>query len=120
MPPNAEVKNLRSRSIPTKKSSSSSSTANDDPATQSTSPVNRTLKSLNGNEIAIDGVIYDIDGFVHPGGEVISFFGGNDVRVLFVHSIWGVSIDTSPQCCHDLLVLCAGDCTVQNDSSVSY
>ncbi|EED86851.1 probable microsomal delta-5 desaturase [Thalassiosira pseudonana CCMP1335] len=83
MPPNAEVKNLRSRSIPTKKSSSSSSTANDDPATQSTSPVNRTLKSLNGNEIAIDGVIYDIDGFVHPGGEVISFFGGNDVTVQY-------------------------------------
>eukprot|EP00543_Licmophora_paradoxa_P007245 CAMPEP_0202443846 /NCGR_PEP_ID=MMETSP1360-20130828/3017_1 /ASSEMBLY_ACC=CAM_ASM_000848 /TAXON_ID=515479 /ORGANISM="Licmophora paradoxa, Strain CCMP2313" /LENGTH=73 /DNA_ID=CAMNT_0049059653 /DNA_START=36 /DNA_END=254 /DNA_ORIENTATION=+ len=45
--------------------------ADEDEATQ-----NRisTLKGLKGNEVAIDGVIYDITSFYHPGGEAIEIF----------------------------------------------
>lgn len=42
-----------------------------------------TLKSLKETEIAIDGVIYDIADFDHPGGESIMMFGGNDVTVQY-------------------------------------
>src|SRR5210317_632949 len=42
-----------------------------------------TLKSLGGNEIVIDGVIYDIADFDHPGGESILIFGGNDVTITY-------------------------------------
>jgi fatty acid desaturase (delta-4 desaturase) len=41
------------------------------------------LKSLSGNEICIEGVIYDISNFDHPGGETIKIFGGNDVTVKY-------------------------------------
>ena len=52
-----------------------------DPATQST----RTdaLKNLSGDEVAIDGIIYTLDGFKHPGGDSIKIFGGNDVTVQY-------------------------------------
>jgi fatty acid desaturase (delta-4 desaturase) len=40
-----------------------------------------TVKGLGPNEVAIDGVIYDISNFDHPGGESIRIFGGNDVTV---------------------------------------
>ncbi|CAB9504194.1 Acyl-lipid (7-3)-desaturase [Seminavis robusta] len=39
------------------------------------------LKSLQANEVVIDGVIYDIHSFDHPGGDSINVFGGNDVTV---------------------------------------
>ena len=52
-----------------------------DPAT--TKPALRSLKRLNGTEVAIEGVIYDIADFVHPGGDAIKFFGGNDVTVQY-------------------------------------
>ena len=42
-----------------------------------------TLKSLKGNEVAIDGVIYDIHSFHHPGGESINVFGGNDATIQY-------------------------------------
>ena len=42
-----------------------------------------TLKGLRGNEICIDGVIYDISSFDHPGGDSIKLFGGNDVTVQY-------------------------------------
>jgi acyl-lipid (7-3)-desaturase (Delta-4 desaturase) len=42
-----------------------------------------TLKSLKGTEVCIDGVIYDLEGFDHPGGESILVFGGNDVTVQY-------------------------------------
>ena len=38
-----------------------------------------TLKGLRGDEVCIDGVIYDISSFDHPGGDSIKIFGGNDV-----------------------------------------
>ena len=42
-----------------------------------------TLKSLTGTEVCIEGGIYDIANFDHPGGEQILFFGGNDVTVQY-------------------------------------
>jgi fatty acid desaturase (delta-4 desaturase) len=42
-----------------------------------------TLKSLQSNEVAIDGVIYDLTSFDHPGGESIFIFGGNDATTQY-------------------------------------
>lgn len=42
-----------------------------------------TMKSLKGTEVCIDGGIYDIADFDHPGGEQILLFGGNDVTVQY-------------------------------------
>jgi fatty acid desaturase (delta-4 desaturase) len=42
-----------------------------------------TLKSLRAHEVVIDGVIYDITSFEHPGGESINVFGGNDATVVY-------------------------------------
>lgn len=41
------------------------------------------LKSLKPTEVMIDGGIYDISTFDHPGGESIHIFGGNDVTVQY-------------------------------------
>lgn len=41
------------------------------------------LKSLQSNEVAIDGVIYDLASFEHPGGESIFIFGGNDATTQY-------------------------------------
>jgi fatty acid desaturase (delta-4 desaturase) len=79
MPPNADASGLHQRLNVTKGVVNAADIVDNDPATQST----RTLKSLKGTEIAIDGVIYDIADFVHPGGEVVKFFGGNDVTVQY-------------------------------------
>ena len=50
-------------------------------ATQSTGEVVRTMATLKSNEVCIDGIVYDLNGFDHPGGETIEIFGGNDVTV---------------------------------------
>lgn len=42
-----------------------------------------TLKGLSTTEVVIDGIIYDISDFHHPGGESIELFGGNDVTVTY-------------------------------------
>jgi len=77
MPPNADTSILRNR-ITAK--FNAADLVDTDVATQ---PVLRSLKGLKGEEIAIDGVIYDIADFAHPGGEVIKFFGGNDVTIQY-------------------------------------
>ena len=75
MPPNANVgSTLRNRAA------DKAIIDDADPPTESTI---RSLKGLKGNEIAIEGGIYDIAQFVHPGGNVIKFFGGNDVTVQY-------------------------------------
>lgn len=79
MPPNANTSILRNRI--TKVSAPTDFV--DDDADAATQSALRSLKGLKGNEIAIDGVIYDINNFVHPGGDVIKFFGGNDVTVQY-------------------------------------
>jgi len=77
MPPNANA----STSILTQRLKGVNvNTVHVDEATQ---PTLRSIKHLRGNEVAIDGVIYDISDFHHPGGEVIKFFGGNDVTVQY-------------------------------------
>jgi len=53
--------------------------------TSATEPVLRisTLKTVGETEVVIDGGIYDIKDFNHPGGESILLFGGNDVTVQY-------------------------------------
>lgn len=41
------------------------------------------LASLKASEVCIDGTIYDITDFNHPGGDSIHIFGGNDVTVQY-------------------------------------
>lgn len=42
-----------------------------------------TIKGLGPTEVAIDGVIYDLKDFQHPGGESVMLFGGNDVTATY-------------------------------------
>lgn len=51
--------------------------------TTTTTEVVRTLDNLKGTEVCIDGVVYDLTNFHHPGGESIMVFGGNDVTVQY-------------------------------------
>jgi len=78
MPPNAEVNRLRNR-LNTKGAIGLDDIVDADPATQDV----RTIKGLGNTEIVIDGIIFDIAEFDHPGGEVVKFFGGNDVTVQY-------------------------------------
>lgn len=41
------------------------------------------LEHLRPAEVSVDGVIYDLTDFDHPGGESIMLFGGNDVTVQY-------------------------------------
>jgi acyl-lipid (7-3)-desaturase (Delta-4 desaturase) len=41
------------------------------------------VKSLSSNQVVIDGAIYDLTNFQHPGGDSIYLFGGNDVTELY-------------------------------------
>lgn len=51
-----------------------------DPATQTT--VTK-VKDIKSTEVVIDGTIYDLTSFKHPGGESVLLFGGNDVTVQY-------------------------------------
>jgi len=59
--------------------------AGDEPSSTTTATTERLCKinELHGNEVCIDGVIYDLNSFEHPGGESIHAFGGNDVTVQY-------------------------------------
>jgi hypothetical protein len=49
-------------------------------------PPRSSVRLLRPNEVAIDGIIYDIESFqhVHPGGaDVIMMFGGRDATVAY-------------------------------------
>ena len=41
------------------------------------------MDKLKSTEVCIDGVVYDLTNFNHPGGESIHVFGGNDVTVQY-------------------------------------
>lgn len=73
MPPNADVSRLRNRFPPQEE------VTYDDATTERIT----TIKQLQGNEIVIDGIIYDLTSFVHPGGDTVYMFGGNDVTVQY-------------------------------------
>jgi fatty acid desaturase (delta-4 desaturase) len=47
------------------------------------SEVKKDLKTLAETEVAIDGIVYTLENFSHPGGDAIRLFGGNDVSVLY-------------------------------------
>lgn len=55
---------------------------NDDPSSSSKER-RLTVEGLKNNEVAIDGIIYDLESFVHPGGSSIGVFGGNDVTIQY-------------------------------------
>ncbi len=38
---------------------------------------------LSDAQVAIDGVVYDLSDFPHPGGPVLQVFGGNDVTAAY-------------------------------------
>jgi fatty acid desaturase (delta-4 desaturase) len=75
MAPNADQTRLRQR-FPNDKSSTDEA----DAATQSTAI---SVKDIKSTEVVIDGTIYDLNSFHHPGGETIKIFGGNDVTVQY-------------------------------------
>jgi fatty acid desaturase (delta-4 desaturase) len=56
---------------------------NDDDNDNVTSKTERTLESLKSHEVAIEGVVYDINSFTHPGGDSIHIFGGNDATTQY-------------------------------------
>ena len=77
MPPDADT--LRQRS-----SKAAAMVDGDDDVVESTSHERLcSLSSLKSHEVCIDGVIYDLEGFDHPGGDAIMVFGGNDVTVQY-------------------------------------
>ncbi|KAI2512662.1 desaturase [Fragilaria crotonensis] len=51
--------------------------------TQTEMSVFKDANDLTGNLIAIDGIVFTLDHFNHPGGEQIKLFGGNDVTVQY-------------------------------------
>jgi cytochrome b involved in lipid metabolism len=42
-----------------------------------------TLAQLRSTEVCIEGIVYNLEGFDHPGGDSIRVFGGNDVTTLY-------------------------------------
>ena len=77
MPPNAELSQLRNR---LGNVIEDPALAEDDVATE---PRVGSVKNLGNAEVVIDGTIFDISDFAHPGGDTIKLFGGNDVTVQY-------------------------------------
>ncbi len=73
MAPNADKSSLRQRFA------NDDADLNNDPATQPTT----LLKNIKSTEVVIDGTIYDLTSFKHPGGDSVMLFGGNDVSVQY-------------------------------------
>lgn len=76
MAPNADASRLRNR-FP------NANDGNDDDSNNATMSTVTPLKSIKGTEVVIDGTIYDLNSFHHPGGDSILVFGGNDVTVQY-------------------------------------
>ncbi|GMI38686.1 hypothetical protein TeGR_g530 [Tetraparma gracilis] len=77
MPPNSEVTNRRSRRLQEQDAAS---------APASTKKLKKIrLAELSQHEVCIDGLVYDIREFgkVHPGGDQVLLFGGNDVTAQY-------------------------------------
>jgi fatty acid desaturase (delta-4 desaturase) len=86
MAPDAEKVRRQSRN--TSATHTGRTTMEDDEAdglepTQSDLAVFQNVNDLSGNLIAIDGIVFTLDNFNHPGGEQIKIFGGNDVTVQY-------------------------------------
>eukprot|EP00557_Chaetoceros_sp_GSL56_P006739 CAMPEP_0176492048 /NCGR_PEP_ID=MMETSP0200_2-20121128/8764_1 /TAXON_ID=947934 /ORGANISM="Chaetoceros sp., Strain GSL56" /LENGTH=469 /DNA_ID=CAMNT_0017889531 /DNA_START=5 /DNA_END=1414 /DNA_ORIENTATION=- len=78
MAPNADQNRLRQRLHNHDNDIQESS---DDQAMTSTTVKN--LKDIKSTEVVIDGIIYDLKNFNHPGGDSVLLFGGNDVTVQY-------------------------------------
>jgi fatty acid desaturase (delta-4 desaturase) len=93
MPPNADTSNLRHRNGMTTKDDMLAREGVDDPAAVIVAGTYTTpnggggridsITNLKGSEVAIEGIIYDLTGFQHPGGNIVHIFGGNDVTVQY-------------------------------------
>jgi acyl-lipid (7-3)-desaturase (Delta-4 desaturase) len=66
-----------------KNGAASGTVANESSTTTTTQDRLCSLSNIKTTEICIDGVIYDIEHFDHPGGSSIFMFGGNDVTVQY-------------------------------------
>lgn len=76
MAPNADQSRLRHRFANGKQND----TIDDADATLSTM---QSVKNIKSSEVVIDGTIYDLKSFNHPGGDSVLLFGGNDVTVQY-------------------------------------
>lgn len=74
MPPDADKLRQR-KAVP--------STPLDEDSTAATAERLCSLANLKTTEICIEGVIYDISDFEHPGGDSIQVFAGNDVTIQY-------------------------------------
>lgn len=79
MPPNADQQRIRHRLNGLNQNNDVDLDNQDEGATMDV----RSVKELKGHEVAIEGIIYDISDFDHPGGGTINLFGGNDVSVQY-------------------------------------
>ena len=79
MPPDAN--NLRRRAT---EDALGAASRNEETMTDSTMDSHiRSLENLQGHEVAIDGIVYDLRSFDHPGGDSIFVFGGNDATIQY-------------------------------------
>jgi acyl-lipid (7-3)-desaturase (Delta-4 desaturase) len=80
MPPDADKLRQRQHKVIGEQGRTATAFHDDD---DSDRVIGSTLDQLRSNEVCIDGVIYDLTSFHHPGGESFLLFGGNDVSVQY-------------------------------------
>lgn len=83
MPPYAEENAATLRERRRISSTTTLANLNGDDGDDDATMVVKTMKELASNEVAVEGVIYSLDNFRHPGGDSIRLFGGNDVTVQY-------------------------------------
>ena len=91
MAPNAAQVRQRRYPATVEKNDNNKSIVNHDNTTERSSSATTTnepklianVTNLQPNEITIDGIIYNLDTFNHPGGDAIKVFGGNDVSIQY-------------------------------------
>jgi len=85
MAPNADQNRLRQRLNNNNSNSNNEINTNDIDTDNNaaTAPTATQLKDIKSTEVVIDGTIYDLKSFMHPGGDSVLLFGGNDVTVQY-------------------------------------
>jgi acyl-lipid (7-3)-desaturase (Delta-4 desaturase) len=84
MAPDADkLRQRHKQSAAVLKNGATSGTVANESSTTTTQDRLCSLSNIKTTEICIDGVIYDIEHFDHPGGSSIFMFGGNDVTVQY-------------------------------------
>jgi acyl-lipid (7-3)-desaturase (Delta-4 desaturase) len=82
MPPDADKLRQRTKAVAAIQNGSTVAVGTES-ATTTTQDRLCSLSNIKTTEICIDGIIYDIQHFDHPGGSSILMFGGNDVTVQY-------------------------------------